>query len=192
MDQLWTPWRLSYISAECGGKRKGVPDELSTWPLEEDYGCVFCNMVASVRWAIDGGMEQEEAEKAALILEQGRDCFVCLNRYPYSTGHVMIVPYKHEASLACLDASAAGEMIMISRRMEVALRETYQPDGLNLGMNLGEAAGAGIVDHLHLHELPRWKGDTNFITVTGQTRVIPEDLDVTWRRLRIALTQLQL
>lgn len=192
MDQLWTPWRLSYISAEGGGKRKGVPDELSAWPLEEDYGCVFCNMVASVRWAMDGGMEQEEAEKAALILEQGRDCFVCLNRYPYSTGHVMIVPYKHEASLACLDASAAGEMIMISRRMEVALRETYQPDGLNLGMNLGEAAGAGIVDHLHLHELPRWKGDTNFITVTGQTRVIPEDLDVTWRRLRIALTQLQL
>lgn len=146
-------------------------------------------MIASVRWAIRHGMKRDDAEEAALILEQRTNCFVCLNRFPYSTGHVLVVPYRHEASLAALDLPAAEEMIGTARRLESALRQTYRPDGLNLGINLGEAAGAGVADHLHLHQLPRWSGDTNFMTVTASTRVLPEELKVTWSRLREALTR---
>ncbi len=192
MDRLWTPWRLAYVSAARGEQRPGVPEELSAWPGEEDNGCVFCNMIAAVRWGVQTGMSKDGAERAALILEEGEGCFVCLNRYPYSTGHVMVVPYRHEASLAKLEVRTAEEMIRTARRVEVAIRETYRPDGLNLGMNLGEAAGAGVAEHLHLHELPRWSGDTNFMTVTADTRVLPELLEETWRRLRAALTSLQL
>ncbi len=189
MDHLWAPWRLAYVSSSAGKRRKGVPNELSAWPEAEDHDCVFCNMIASVRWAIRHGMKRDDAEEAALILEQRTNCFVCLNRFPYSTGHVLVVPYRHEASLAALDLPAAEEMIGTARRLESALRQTYRPDGLNLGINLGEAAGAGVADHLHLHQLPRWSGDTNFMTVTASTRVLPEELKVTWSRLREALTR---
>ncbi len=188
MERLWTPWRLAYISGQEGKSRKGVPDELQGWPAEEDRHCVFCNMIGSVRWAIEQGIAREKAERAALIVEQGRSCFICLNRYPYTTGHVMIVPYTHVASLADLEVDAAEEMIRSARRVETALRRVYTPDGLNLGINLGEAAGAGVAKHLHLHELPRWSGDTNFMTVTADTRVLPEELVVTWKKLRSALT----
>ncbi len=192
MEHLWTPWRLAYVSGDQRDQRKGVPAELSSWPSDQDKHCVFCNMIAAVRWAVEDGMSQVEAERATLILEQGETCFVCLNRYPYSTGHVLVVPYSHVASLAELEERAAVEMTRTARRLEVAIRQVYQPDGLNLGMNLGEAAGAGVAEHLHLHELPRWIGDTNFMTVTADTRVIPEDLKLTWKRLRDALTNVQL
>lgn len=193
MERLWTPWRLAYISGGRGSPLpKGVPEELGGWPAEFDQNCVFCNMIAAVQWAIAEGMSEVEAERAALILKRGSSCFVCLNRYPYSTGHVMIVPFAHEASLARLDSEAAMEMIGFAQRLESAIREVYAPDGLNLGMNLGEAAGAGVAEHLHLHELPRWTGDTNFMTVTADTRILPEELAVTWERLRSVLTKVQL
>ncbi len=193
MERLWTPWRLAYVSGGGGGSLpRGVPEELRAWPAELDQNCVFCNMIAAVDWAIAGGMSDEDAEKAALIVERGSSCFVCLNRYPYSTGHVMVVPYAHQASLAKLEPAAALELIRSAQRLELAIRNTYAPDGLNLGMNLGQAAGAGVAEHLHLHELPRWTGDTNFMTVTADTRILPEELVVTWRRLRSELTKVQL
>jgi ATP adenylyltransferase len=111
---------------------------------------------------------------------------VCLNAYPYSTGHVLISPYRHLDSLASLSRDEACELILVAQRAEVVLRQVYRPGGLNIGLNLGEAAGAGIAGHLHLHALPRWLGDTNFMTVTGETRVLPEALDVTWAKLRNA------
>lgn len=189
MEQIWAPWRASYISQTDNGQRKGVPVELSAWPPEEDKRCVFCNMLAATKWAVSSGMSPEEADRAALILERGPSCFVCLNRYPYSTGHVMVVPYMHLASLAGLPDGVAEELIRLAQRMETVLRDVYRPNGLNMGINLGEAAGAGIAEHLHLHVLPRWAGDTNFMTVTGDTRVMPEALGVTWDRLRITLTK---
>ncbi|GAC1355741.1 MAG: HIT domain-containing protein [Acidobacteriaceae bacterium] len=192
MERLWTPWRLAYVSGESRDQRKGVPSALSGWPGQEDKGCVFCNMIAAVRWAAGTGIGLAEAERAALILEQGPSCFVCLNRYPYSTGHVLIVPYLHLASLADLPEEVAMEMMRTAQRMERALRRTYRPDGLNLGINMGEAAGAGIAEHIHLHELPRWSGDTNFMSSTAETRILPEELDVTWQKLRTLITEVQL
>src|SRR6266851_3657923 len=115
---------------------------------------------------------------------EDRHCFVCLNAYPYSTGHLLIVPHLHVDSLAALPPDAAQEMMFTAQQAETSLRRVYHPDGLNLGLNLGEAAGAGIAEHIHLHALPRWSGDTNFMTVTGETRVLPETLDITWAKLR--------
>jgi ATP adenylyltransferase len=141
-------------------------------------------MIAAVDYAIAHGMERDVAERAVNIVHRGLHCFVCLNAYPYTTGHVMIVPYQHLASLAAVPTDAANEVMLLSQRAELALREVYNPGGLNLGLNLGEAAGAGIADHIHLHVLPRWVGDTNFMTVTAETRVLPEPLDVTCAKLR--------
>jgi ATP adenylyltransferase len=188
MDRLWTPWRYSYITRADPQSRSGVPDALNAWPPTEaeDKHCVFCNMIAAVDYAIAHGMSLDAAEEAARIVYRGVHCFVCLNVYPYSTGHVMIVPYEHLASLAALPPGAAIEMIQLAQRSELVLREVYKPGGLNMGINLGEAAGAGIADHIHLHALPRWVGDTNFMTVTAETRVLPEPLDVTWVKLRLA------
>ena len=141
-------------------------------------------MIGSVEWAIGNGMPAEEAEKAAHIVERGKDCFICLNAYPYSTGHLLIVPYVHTGSLAQLNPRCATAMILTAQRTERWLRNVYQPDGLNMGINLGEAAGAGVADHLHLHALPRWAGDTNFMSVLAETRILPETLDATWKKLR--------
>jgi ATP adenylyltransferase len=186
MDRLWTPWRYSYITRVDPQARTGVPAELNAWPPteNEDKHCIFCNMIAAVDYAVENGMAREAAEKAAYLVHRGKHCFICLNAYPYSTGHMMIVPYQHLASLADVPTAAANEMMALTQRSEVALREVYRPGGINMGLNLGEAAGAGIADHLHLHVLPRWLGDTNFMTVTAETRVLPEPLDVTWARLR--------
>lgn len=186
MDHLWTPWRYSYITRADPETRTGVPTALNAWPPSpaEDRHCIFCNMIAAVDYAIAKGMPRETAEKAVHIVHRGVHCFVCLNAYPYTTGHVMIVPYAHLASLAAVPTTAANEMMLVAQRAELALREVYKPGGLNLGLNLGEAAGAGIADHIHLHVLPRWVGDTNFMTVTAETRVLPEPLDVTWAKLR--------
>ena len=141
-------------------------------------------MIAAVDYAIAHGMTRDEAEKAVHIVHRGLHCFVCLNAYPYSTGHVMIVPYQHLSSLAAVPPDDATELMQLAQRTEVVLRDAYKPGGLNIGLNLGEAAGAGIADHIHLHVLPRWIGDTNFMTVTAETRVLPETLDVSWAKLR--------
>jgi ATP adenylyltransferase len=190
MDRLWTPWRYQYITgAENSGRPKGVPAKLDRWPSSEseDMHCVFCNMIAAVDYAIHTGMDVETAEAAVYLVDRGAECFVCLNAYPYGTGHVLIVPYAHSNSLAALPEQTAHEMMQIMQRVERCLREVYKPDGFNFGMNLGEAAGAGIADHLHLHGLPRWSGDVNFMTVIGETRILPETLDVTWSKLRAAM-----
>jgi ATP adenylyltransferase len=189
MDRLWTPWRYSYITGTDTRIRDGVPAVLEGWPMAERTHCVFCNMIGAVDYAIAHGMTVDEAEAAAGVVQRGTECFVCLNAYPYSNGHVMIVPYRHLNSLAVLPAEGAIEMILTLQRVERCLREVYRPQGLNFGMNLGEAAGAGVADHLHMHALPRWSGDTNFMTVTAETRVLPETLDITWARLRDAFSR---
>ena len=158
MDYLWTPWRYRYIADTA-----------------RDSGCIFCDAAA----ANDDAKSQ--------IVFRGSTCFVILNRYPYTSGHVMVVPYAHVADLAAADPEALSEMMRIARRVQVALQQTYHPDGFNLGMNLGRAAGAGVTGHLHMHVLPRWSGDANFMTVVGETRVEPEDLATTYEKLRKAL-----
>jgi ATP adenylyltransferase len=120
-------------------------------------------------------------------VHRAKKSFVILNRFPYTSGHVMIVPYAHVAELKLCEPGALAEMMELTQRIETIFRATYTPDGMNLGMNLGRAAGAGVADHLHLHMLPRWIGDTNFMTVTGETRVHPEDLKTTYERLNKAL-----
>lgn len=161
MDYLWSPWRYAYIEQVTGSRT---------------VECVFCDALA----------QNDDAK--TLIVWRGTRCFIILNRYPYTSGHVMIVPYAHVAELNLCDAETTAEMMELAKRMEAALRATYQPDGMNLGMNLGKAAGAGVLGHLHLHMLPRWLGDTNFMTVVSETRVHPEDLAMTYKRLRAALS----
>jgi ATP adenylyltransferase len=182
MDRLWTPWRYNYVTRADKHLRKGVPVELDGW--EGDFGCVFCNMIAAVDHAIATGMDSVAAERAAYIVYRGKDCYICLNAFPYATGHVLIIPYRHTDSLAALNPAIAMEMMGLAQSTETCLREAYHPDGLNFGLNLGEAAGAGVANHIHLHALPRWSGDTNFMTVTAETRVLPESLGITWDKLR--------
>jgi ATP adenylyltransferase len=160
MDYIWTPWRYQYMKDAASGNQ---PE------------CIFCDAVA----------RKDDAE--TLIVYRGKRAFVILNRFPYTSGHVMIVPYAHVAELNLCEPVALEEMMRLAQRVETALRANYQTDGMNLGMNLGRAAGAGVVGHLHLHALPRWIGDSNFMTVTGETRVHPEDLKTTYERLSKAL-----
>jgi ATP adenylyltransferase len=160
MDYLWTPWRYQYMEQVTQGKQ---PD------------CVFCDALA---------LNQDEV---TLIVERGKHSFIILNRFPYTSGHVMIVPYAHVAELGLCSPETLQEMMASAQRVEKAFRQVYKPDGMNLGMNLGRAAGAGVTGHLHLHALPRWFGDSNFMTVTGETRVHPEDLATTYQRVRKAL-----
>ena len=198
MDRLWTPWRYTYITDAIPQRFKGVPPDLEPWltphdahsaPLAfYDRHCVFCNMIAAVDHSIARGLPAHEAEKAALIVHRGAHCFICLNRFPYSTGHVLIVPHQHADSLAALPPATALEIISLAQQTESALRAVYHPDGLNFGLNLGQAAGAGVADHLHLHALPRWSGDVNFMTSTAETRILPETLEITWARLGPALS----
>jgi ATP adenylyltransferase len=188
MEHLWTPWRYGYVvGEEKQERRSGVPAALAGWT--GDRGCVFCNMLGAVEWAVEQGMEAEQAEGAAYILTRGQGCFLVLNAFPYNSGHLMVVPYAHEASLAGLPLEEAGEMMRQARRAERALRAAYKPDGVNMGLNLGQAAGAGVADHLHLHVVPRWAGDTNFMSVVSDARVLPETLENTWKRLRAALAE---
>ena len=160
MDYLWTPWRYQYMAQAAGGQ----PPE-----------CIFCDALA------------KKNDSETLIVHRGAKAFVILNRFPYTSGHVMIVPYAHVAELKLCDVETLGEMMQLARRVEAVYRGEYQPDGMNLGMNLGRAAGAGVAGHLHLHMLPRWIGDSNFMTVTGETRVHPEDLKTSYERLCKAL-----
>ncbi len=184
MDQLWTPWRFAYVTTADGAPRPGIPAKLDAWP--GDTGCVFCNLVGAVDHAIAQGMPPDEAEAAAGLVVRGKSCYICLNAYPYTSGHVMVVPYAHLDRLAGMTTEAAHEMMDLARQTERVLEGLYRPHGLNLGMNLGKAAGAGVANHLHMHALPRWSGDTNFMTTVAETRVLPEDLSMTWKRLRDA------
>ncbi len=130
-------------------------------------------------------------EDGSLVVFRGVTCYIILNKYPYNNGHLMVVPNRHVASLGEATGAELCELIELARRAEVAVREAYAPHGLNLGINLGKSAGAGILDHLHMHVIPRWNGDTNFMTVVGETRVLPEDLLVTAERLRPVFEKLK-
>jgi len=182
MDHLWTPWRYTYVSTADDSRRQGVPESLAAWP--GDHHCVFCNLIAAAEFAEQHGTSPEIAEQAAGIIYRARHTFLCLNAYPYATGHVMIVPYRHENSLAALDLAVTHEMIDTAQQVERALNQLYNPHGMNFGLNLGKAAGAGVAGHLHLHALPRWTGDTNFMTTVAETRILPESLEITWHRMR--------
>lgn len=185
MDYLWTPWRYNYVTQADQQQRQGIPEELAAWP--GDKGCVFCNMIAATDYAIEHGMDRAATERLSGIVLRARHNFICVNRFPYTSGHIMIVPYDHENALSALSAEAASEMMNLAQRTERALGSLYHPDGFNIGLNLGKAAGAGVAGHLHLHVLPRWVGDTNFLTSLGETRLLPEDLSTTWERVRTAL-----
>ncbi len=186
MDHLWTPWRYAYVTGADNSRPKlGVPEALAGWPGEKH--CVFCNMIAAVDYAVEQGMPREQAEEATYLLERGKYCFLVLNAFPYNSGHLMVVPYRHEQSLAGLTLEEADELLRMTRQAERALQAVYQPHGQNIGLNLGKAAGAGVAEHLHLHAVPRWLGDTNYMSVLAETRVLPEMLDESWRRLRAAL-----
>ena len=158
MDYLWTPWRYAYVT---GG--------------EKTSGCIFCD-------APKAGNDEKVG-----IIYRGTHCYVILNTYPYTPGHVMIVPYAHLDELQKLPQDAAQEMMGLSQKMEGVLRLLYKPDGVNLGMNIGKAAGAGVAGHIHMHVLPRWVADANFVSVIGETRMLPETLDVTFKRMKGAL-----
>jgi ATP adenylyltransferase len=158
MDYLWTPWRYAYVAN-----------------AEKTTGCIFCEAA------------QAHDDRTTRIVYRGRQCFIILNAYPYTPGHAMIVPYTHLDELRKLPTETANEMTQLSQRMESVLRELYHPDGINLGMNLGKAAGAGIAGHIHMHLLPRWVADANFMSVVGETRILPETLDATWQRMTAAL-----
>jgi len=184
MDHLWTPWRYAYVTSADRIERPGVPEALSAWP--DDRGCVFCNLMGSIDYAIEKGMPVDEAERAGGLVFRGEHCFVCLNAYPYTSGHVMVMPYAHLDRLALLTPEAAHELMDLAQQTEQALERLYQPQGFNFGLNLGRAGGAGVAGHLHLHALPRWAGDTNFMTTVAETRILPEDLATTWKRMREA------
>jgi ATP adenylyltransferase len=158
MDYLWTPWRYAYITAAGTAS-----------------GCIFCEA------------PKAENDEKTLIVHRAQHCYVILNAYPYTNGHVMVVPYAHLDELQKLPADPAAEMIALTQRIEGVLRNLYRPDGINLGMNIGKAAGAGIAGHIHMHVLPRWVADANFMSVVGEVRVLPETLDVTWKKIRDAL-----
>jgi ATP adenylyltransferase len=189
MDHLWTPWRYAYVTAADTATRAGVPPALAAWP--GDLECVFCNLLASIDYAIGNGMSPDEAEAAGGLVLRADRCFICLNAFPYTSGHVMIVPYTHLDHLSALPTDAAHEMMELAQLTERALDREYSPHGFNFGMNVGQSAGAGVAGHIHLHAMPRWTGDTSFTTTIAETRVLPEDLETTWQRLRAAFAALK-
>jgi ATP adenylyltransferase len=154
MDYLWTPWRYAYVTTAT-----------------KVSGCIFDKLPK---------LPDEEAN----IVHRGIHCFVVLNTYPYTPGHVMVVPYAHLDQLEKLPIQTAHEMMDLCQTMERILRQLYSPDGVNLGMNIGRAAGAGVVGHIHMHVLPRWVGDSNFMTVVAESRTLPETLEMTYQRVK--------
>ncbi len=158
MDVLWSPWRYDYITAAGD---------------TETNGCVFCDI-------LNGSGSDEDK----FILKRARFNFVILNIYPYTSGHLMIVPYEHLDSIDRAEKAATDEIMDLLKTAQTAISEVYSPDGINLGMNLGKAAGAGVAGHYHMHILPRWVGDVNFMTAIGQTRTIPETLATTYAKLK--------
>ncbi len=156
MDYLWSPWRYQYVSAGSAPS-----------------ACIFCEFATS-----------PADDPKNFILFRGPRNFVLLNRFPYTTGHLMIVPYEHVADLESVSAETLAEMMRLAQAAERALRAEYHPDGFNAGFNIGQCAGAGVASHIHLHMLPRWCADSSFMTVIGETRVLPEDLETTYRKLK--------
>ncbi|HEY6508020.1 MAG TPA: HIT domain-containing protein [Vicinamibacterales bacterium] len=157
MDQLWSPWRLPYV--------KGVIE------ARPAVSCVFCHAPT-------------EPQESSLVLHRGDHGFVILNRYPYNNGHLMVLPYRHVPSLTDLTPAELHEVADLTQRSEAVLTKAYAPHGINVGINLGLSAGAGLREHLHVHLVPRWTGDTNFMSVVGETRVLSEELSATVARLR--------
>ncbi len=158
MDYLWTPWRYAYVTS--AGKTPG---------------CVFCE-------------QQKKDDREAWIVHRAGHNYIILNSFPYTSGHVMIVPYAHVDELQKLSREAAAEMMELCRRMEGVLRAIYHPEGINLGMNIGRAAGAGVAGHVHMHILPRWTADNNFMGTVGESRVLPEALETTFQRIKEKLS----
>lgn len=154
MDYVWSPWRYRYVSKAS--------------PSDE---CIFCVKA------------REDRDRENLIVHRGERCFVLLNLYPYTSGHLMIAPYAHVASLVGAPPEALFEMIGLAQRLEQCLHSVYRPQGMNIGMNLGECAGAGVAGHIHMHIVPRWPADANFMTTVGETRVLPEDLETSYTRI---------
>ena len=155
MDYLWTPWRYAYIKS-----------------ADSAPGCIFCDK------------PKANDDDRNLIVHRGKHCFIILNAFPYTNGHLMVVPFAHEDQLQKLDRETATEMMALTQKSESVLRELYRPEGVNLGMNIGRAAGAGVAGHVHMHVLPRWPADANFMSVVGETRVVPEDLAATYKRMK--------
>ena len=155
MDHIWSPWRYKYIAN-----------------ADREKGCVLCRIA------------QEDNDAENYVVHRASLNFIILNLFPYTSGHLMIVPYEHQASLAPIDKATTTEMIELAKSAQRALESEYHPDGFNIGMNLGRSAGAGIADHLHLHVVPRWSGDANFVSVVGETRVLPENLSTTHQKLK--------
>ncbi|HEC23192.1 MAG TPA: HIT domain-containing protein [Chloroflexi bacterium] len=157
MKQLWAPWRMPYLKNDfpAGG-----------------HECIFCRKVHC----------EDDAKEHVLF--RGQHCFITLNLYPYNNGHMMVVPYRHIGKLEELDEPTVSEMMRLTQRALRVLNAAYAPDGFNIGINQGEAAGAGIAAHLHQHIVPRWRGDTNYMTVIAETRTIPEWIDQTYERLK--------
>ena len=160
MERIFAPWRIRYIMS----------------PKHE--GCIFCDF------------PKENRDEERLIVYRGEKCFVMMNNYPYNPGHVMVAPYRHVGSLEELDESEALEIMKLSQRAVKVIRETMDPDGFNLGINLGKVAGAGIEDHIHLHIVPRWNGDTNFMPVIADVKIIPEAVEETYKKLRSGFEKL--
>lgn len=158
MERLWAPWRMEFV--EKGGG---------------DLGCIFC------RYPAESG---DEADRRNLVLGRSEHSFVMLNKFPYTSGHIMVIPRRHTAALESLPPDEMADLSTLLQKAIGGLKASYKPDGINVGMNLGKAAGAGIADHLHWHAVPRWSGDTNFMPVVGEVRVMIESLDKTWERLR--------
>ena len=159
MDHLWSPWRYRYVSSQ-----------------KSDEACLFCRIA----------LEHKDRENYVLLRAERN--FVLLNRYPYTSGHLMIAPYSHVANLEDSEPESLTEMMSLARRMEIAIRGVYKPGGLNIGLNIGKSAGAGVAGHIHMHALPRWTGDVNFMTTIGETRVLPEELDSTYEKMFAALS----
>ena len=159
MERLWSPWRHEYISQATTSK-------------SNSSACIFCDAQRSTN------------DEQSLVVHRGTFNFVILNRYPYISGHLMIAPYDHLAELDSAPKETTDELMDLAKRCQTALRNAYHPEGFNVGMNLGRVAGAGVADHFHLHMMPRWGGDTNFMTTVGETRVLSEDLNTTYQKLR--------
>jgi len=162
MDRLWTPWRYRYVST-----------------AGPTTACIFCEKAAS------------SDDRGNYVVLRAERNFIILNLYPYTTGHLMIVPYEHVDSLGGASQETLQEMMRLTTRAEKALRQVYKPDGLNIGMNIGESAGAGVAGHIHMHVLPRWTGDGSFMTTVSETRVLPETLETTYDRVKAALSAIE-
>lgn len=154
MEIIWTPWRYEYVNS-----------------VDEREGCIFCDK------------SKEENNRENLVVFRGERCFAILNLFPYTTGHIMIAPYEHTDTIETLDPETLAEMMVVAQSSMSAIRDAFGPEGFNLGINISRVAGAGIKDHVHLHLVPRWAGDNNFMAVVADTRVLPRTLDDVWLAL---------